>query len=376
MPESGDDKKTAFDPRPPGQRRRASDDSDGASSSSRRGRRSRDGGDKPVKREGIVRRLTGRAELDRAKRKRFDPYSFESNNTQVKWVVIALVAWSVVALLLAWQDSSTASYLTDLRDQGMMSAPPTRQSTLRDVQQIIDFGAREGVRCETEQQIIELTPECSRLLDVQDKFTSLKDTGAMLFVLLMFILLANMFAFGSFGHRASRNILALNNRSQRFVPEKAVMWFFIPGLNLFRPWQVFKEIFRGSDPDVSTTDELAWKSKGRVPAVVHVWALIFVGVFFFNPRTIGWFWYPIRETLDDVLVAHSRLIIADILLAVLGVAAIFVVLELHKRQEARHAKVGAITVTPPPPSNPLEEALKEGIRRKDLENLRARNQEK
>jgi hypothetical protein len=96
-------------------------------------------------------------------------------------------------------------------------------------------------------------------------------------------------------------------------------------------------------------------------------------VFFFNPRTIGWFWYSVRETIDDVIVAHQRLIIADILLAVLGVAAILVVNELHKRQEARHAKVGMITVTPPLPVDPLEEALKEGIRRKELENRRARS---
>ncbi|MDE0593242.1 MAG: hypothetical protein OSB68_08435, partial [Dehalococcoidia bacterium] len=71
--------------------------------------------------------------------------------------------------------------------------------------------------------------------------------------------------------------------------------------------------------------------------------------------------------------AHQRLIVADLLLAVLGVAAILVALELHKRQEARHAKVGDITVTPPLPIDPLERALKEGIRRKDLENQRARS---
>jgi hypothetical protein len=311
--------------------------------------------------------------MEKAKAKRYEPYTYESNSTQLKWTVVALLAWVIVALVIAWQDRSAADYLSDLRDQGLVSVPPTQQSTQRDIDEIIRFAAAEGIACNTEAEIISLSAECSRLLDIQDKYTSVKDTGAMLFVLLMAILLANMFAFGSFTHRASRNVLAMKNSGQRFTPEKAVLWFFVPVLNLVKPWQVYKEIFRGSDPDVSTNSETEWKKKGKVPAIVHVWAAIFVGVFFFNPRSIGWFWYSIRETIDDVIVAHQRLIIADLLMAILGVAAILVVLELHKRQEARHAKVGLITVTPPPPVDPLEEALKEGIRRKELENRRARS---
>ena len=318
-------------------------------------------------------RITGRSEMDKAKTKRYEPSTYESNSPQIKWLMVALIAWVIVALVLAWQDRSTANYLTDLRDQGLVSVPPTQQSTQRDIDEILSFASAEGIACITETDIISLSPECSRLMDIQDKYTSVKDTGAMLFVLLMAIFLANMFAFGSFTHRASRNVLAMKNSGQRFTAEKAVLWFFIPVFNLVKPWQVFKELFRGSDPDVSTNSETEWKEKGKVPAIVHVWAAIFVGVFFFNPRSIGWFWYSVRETMDDVIVAHQRLIIADLLMAILGVAAIFVVLELHKRQKARHAKVGLITVTPPLPVDPLEEALKEGIRRKELENRRTRS---
>ena len=51
---------------------------------------------------------------------------------------------------------------------------------------------------------------------------------------------------------------------------------------------------------------------------------------------------------------------ADILLALLGVAAILVIVDLHRRQEARHAKVGNVTVTPAPPVDPLEESPERG----------------
>jgi hypothetical protein len=131
-------------------------------------------------------------------------------------------------------------------------------------------------------------------------------------------------------------------------------------------------MFKASDPDVSTTDETAWKTKGSVPTSVHVWAGIFIAVFIFNTITIGQIWNPADETISDALLKQSRLIMADILLALLGAAAILVVVDLHRRQEARHAKVGNVTVTPAPPVDSLEEALKEGIRRKELENKRAR----
>ena len=364
------DPKGKYDPRPPKDRRVAGEDT----ADSGKARRLTRSSSRPVAGGGgVMGRITGRNEMDRAKAKRYEPYSYESNSTQIRWVVVALTAWVVVALVLAWQDRATASYLGDLQNQGIASVPPTQQSTLRDVDKILEFAAIEGVDCTTQEQIIALTPECSSLMDVQDKYTSVKDTGAMLFVLLMAVFLANMFAFGAFTHRSSRNLLTLKSDKQGFSPEKSVMWFFVPVLNLIKPWQVFRELFRGSDPDVTTSNQVEWKTKGKVPVIVNVWAAIFVAVFLFNPRTIGMYWYSVRETLDDVVIAHQRLVIADLLLAVLGVAAIFVALELHKRQEARHAKVGDITVTPPPPVDPLEEALKEGIRRKDLENERSRS---
>ena len=314
-------------------------------------------------------RISGRAELERAKAKRYDPYSYESNSTQLMWLVVALVAWTVVALALAWQDRSTAALLVDLRDQGLVSAPPTRFSP----QGIIEFADREGIACNSASDILAETPECTRLTDAQSEYSNVEGTGAILFVLLLITLLANMFAFGSFTHRASRNLLTLKSNDQGFSPEKGVFWFFIPVFNLVKPWQVYRELFRGSDPAVTTDDELAWKKKGKVPAIVNVWAGIFVAVFVFNPRTVDWLWYSTRETIRETVSALQARIIADFLLVILGVAAIIVVIELHRRQEARHAVVGNITVTPPRPVDPLEEALKEGIRRKELENRKSRS---
>jgi hypothetical protein len=353
-----------YDPRPPKDRRI------GGVESNRSGRRTREDEQRNVQNDGsLIRRISGRNEMDRAKVKRYEPYTFESNATQLRWTVLLLVLWVAFSLWLAFADRATANTLTDLKQQGYISAPPTTLSP----QTMRDFGDREGLTCVDEADVFIGTPECVELFDVQARYESDKSRGSFLFVGLIAVLLATSFAFGAFSHRASRNILALNNAEQAFSPEKAVMWFFIPIFNLIKPWQVFKELFRGSDADVSKTEQKSWKEKGRVPSIVHVWAVIWLVVFVYNPITIGRLWNSVRENMDEIIVAHQRLVIADILLAVLGIAAILVIVELHKRQETRHAKVGMITVTPPLPVDPLEEALKEGIRRKELENRRARS---
>ncbi len=351
-----------YDPRPPEDRDLAGVGH--TDSSSRTGRRSRGTPENTATDGGIMRRLSGRSDLDRAKAMRYEPYSYESNASQLRWVVLLLAAWSVVAIWLAWLDFATVSVLSDLQDQGFTSVPPATLSP----QSLIDFAAQEGLNCTDTTDVFLATSECNRFFDARNIYETAKGQSSLAFVILMALLLVNMFAFGSFTHRASRNLLTLKSSEQGFTPEKAVMWFFIPIMNLIKPWQVFRELFRGSDPGVSTSDNLAWKTNGKVSKLVHLWAGIFVVVFIFNPVSIGRVWHSVRLTFTDSVVAHQRLVIADLLLALLGIAALLVVIELHKRQELRHIKIGNITVTPPPPVDPLEEALKEGIRRKELDN--------
>lgn len=368
MPDQGEKPTPSFDPRPPGQRRRAGESRD--DSDQRRGRRNRSGQDNSERRRiGLMSRLSGRSELDKARTARYEPYSYESNSTQLKWVIFALVAWVAVSLFLAIQHRATSNYLTELRDQGIQSIPPPQQSSLIDFEPIIEFAEKEGLECDREQVLL----FCERPFEIQKEYDSLTTNGSLLFLLLMAVFIVNIFAFGALTHRASRNLLTLKSAQQGYTPEKAVIWFFVPGFNLFKPWLIFREMFKGSDPDVPTTDETAWKTKGSVPASVNAWAGIFVAVFFFNSLTIKLFRSGVSETIDAQLVVQSRLVMADILLALLGVAAMLVVVGLHRRQETRHAKVGHVTVTPSPPVDPLEEALKEGIRRKELENKRARS---
>ncbi len=53
-------------------------------------------------------------------------------------------------------------------------------------------------------------------------------------------------AFCSWMHRANRNLRAMTEKPIRFSPGWSVGWFFVPIMNLFRPYQVLNEIHRHS----------------------------------------------------------------------------------------------------------------------------------
>lgn len=51
-------------------------------------------------------------------------------------------------------------------------------------------------------------------------------------------------AFCSWIHRSNRNLRTLTQEPVRFSPGWSVGWFFVPVMNLFRPFQVMNEIYR------------------------------------------------------------------------------------------------------------------------------------
>ena len=66
-------------------------------------------------------------------------------------------------------------------------------------------------------------------------------------VILLLAYLLCIVSFCLWIHRATRNLPALGKTYlPRFTPRWAVGWFFVPILNLVRPYQVMREIWRGS----------------------------------------------------------------------------------------------------------------------------------
>jgi hypothetical protein len=71
-------------------------------------------------------------------------------------------------------------------------------------------------------------------------------------------------------HRAHRNLPALGANDLKFSPRGAVGWYFCPLLNLFRPYQVMREISNASNSACLSIDGSAWRNR-NAPAVVRLW---------------------------------------------------------------------------------------------------------
>ncbi|MDA1347880.1 MAG: DUF4328 domain-containing protein [Chloroflexi bacterium] len=116
-------------------------------------------------------------------------------------------------------------------------------------------------------------------------------------------------AFCFWMHRVSRNLGPLGIEGRRFTPRWAVIWWFVPLMQLFRPYQVVREIWRGSNKEAS----------GRSWALLPWWWAAWLAanaMAFVNSAAIFRGDEPgMRITVDLVALARLSLMLAGVVLA-------------------------------------------------------------
>lgn len=101
---------------------------------------------------------------------------------------------------------------------------------------------------------IHFVQQTARGIEYADQELSLMDISVMVLnVLVIGIQAATVSAFLFWIYRAHSNLPALGAENLDYSPGWAVGYFFIPILNLFRPYQVMSEIWRGSNPALYST---------------------------------------------------------------------------------------------------------------------------
>ena len=76
-------------------------------------------------------------------------------------------------------------------------------------------------------------------------------------------------------HRAFSNLSPLKARNLEFSPGWAVGWWFVPFVNLVKPYQVMKELWRESDPEFDSEIGFLSASVG-VPAIFGFWWALWI----------------------------------------------------------------------------------------------------
>lgn len=130
-------------------------------------------------------------------------------------------------------------------------------------------------------------------------------------------------------YRANRNARSLGAEDMKFSPGWCVGWFFVPIMNLFKPYQAVKEIWKASDPDLSQP----WH-QGNVPPLLGLWWAFWILSGFINNAS---FRLSLRaDGLQEVLYSSWLVMSSDILDIPLAVLALLVVRNIHGLQERKY----------------------------------------
>ncbi len=136
----------------------------------------------------------------------------------------------------------------------------------------------------------------------------------------------------------------------------AVGWFFVPILNLFQPYQVVKEIWKASDPDVDVWDAFSWQHAAGSPVISWWWVLGLTasvgGRVAFNVASRA-------QTVEESWTAGWVILVSDVLSTIALMVTIVIVRTINARQQRKNAHLTTLTtpqVVEPRPTPQMAEA--------------------
>ena len=164
--------------------------------------------------------------------------------------------------------------------------------------------------------------------------------------LLAFVVIAGVFV--RWIHRMSANAHALAASGMRYGPWGAVVWFFVPGLQFWKPLDVLGELFRASHPDHIEDWETA-----PVPHILSLWWTLWLSFLLMSALAmLSDVW---AGSLGELYMAAWGTAITGVVAAPLGVAVAICAWRLHARQRARYRVTAPMRVRQPWPTRTRED---------------------
>ena len=150
-------------------------------------------------------------------------------------------------------------------------------------------------------------------------------------------------------HRAHSNLEALEASNLQFTPGWAIGWWFVPFANLVKPFQVVREVWWDSDPEIDNEPVFLSESLRSAPTYMGVWWATWL-LSNIAANITSRVYDP--DTMSNVEVGGLLFIITGVLSVIAAVLAIMVVKDITQRQELRSASLesrGVSSDMPPPP---------------------------
>lgn len=135
-------------------------------------------------------------------------------------------------------------------------------------------------------------------------------------------------------YQARINLRSFGARRLDFTRGWALAAFFVPLLQLWRPYAVVREVWKASDP--ATTDPLAWRS-GRVSPLVILWWFGFV--LFVALEILSFAMIPAAAgEVPRLEVAHGVGALGNVFGALSATFGYFVIVRITAFQRAKHER--------------------------------------
>jgi len=129
--------------------------------------------------------------------------------------------------------------------------------------------------------------------------------------------------------RAYQNLSALGAFNLSYSPAWAVGGFFVPFLNLVRPFQVMTEVWKASDPE-----QPAWR-QAPTSQIIGWWWFLFIGSSILS-RVVAEMGSGSDISLSQLQSFSNALIIDELFGAVAAIPAIVLIWNISMRQEQKH----------------------------------------
>jgi hypothetical protein len=146
------------------------------------------------------------------------------------------------------------------------------------------------------------------------------------------VLVSTAVAFLAWLFRANQNLRAFRGEPLEFTPGQAIGSFFIPFINLVRPYEVLREVWRASDPNLPPSSSTSFRGS-KVSWIVQAWWLLFLG------RNLPGWWALFARRMGgsplEVLISSTYGMLGMYLLTIpAACAAIALVVLIERREDA------------------------------------------
>jgi len=138
--------------------------------------------------------------------------------------------------------------------------------------------------------------------------------------------------FLSWLHRAVKNLSALGARKLRFTPGWAVGWFFVPLMDLIRPYEAVTELWHASDPAIRSYEP----ASRAAPAPVRWWWSLLI-LWVLTSRLGNQLSQATSSGVFEGQAAHLLMIVSHLLEIPAAILAIRLIGAINQNQERKHS---------------------------------------